>query len=54
MKYSSLALAAVALVALPTAPRAQDATMPAHTSAGLPYLTDGEIEAAGPSGRHPE
>ena len=44
MKYSLMALAAAALVVLPAAPRAQDAAMPAHTSTGLPYLTDSELK----------
>jgi AhpD family alkylhydroperoxidase len=44
MKYISIALVAAALLILPTAPRAQDAATPAHTSTGLPYLTDGQLK----------
>jgi AhpD family alkylhydroperoxidase len=44
MKYGFMALAMAALLVLPAAPRAQDAAMPAHTSTGLPYLTDSELK----------
>jgi AhpD family alkylhydroperoxidase len=44
MKSTSIALAAAAFLALPAAPQAQDAAKPAHTSTGLPYLTDGELK----------
>ena len=44
MKFTSIALAAAALFVLPAAPRAQDAAKPANTSAGLPYLTDGQLK----------
>src|SRR5271165_2010273 len=44
MKYISMALVAAALLIAPAAPRAQDAAPPAHTSTGLPYLTDGQLK----------
>jgi AhpD family alkylhydroperoxidase len=44
MRYTSMALVAAALLVLPTAPRAQDAAMPAHTSTGLPYLADSQLK----------
>jgi alkylhydroperoxidase family enzyme len=44
MKYGSITLVAAALLILPAASRAQDAAMPAHTSTGLPYLTDSQLK----------
>jgi AhpD family alkylhydroperoxidase len=44
MRYAFVAVVAAPLLILPTPPRAQDAVMPAHTSTGLPYLTDSELK----------
>jgi alkylhydroperoxidase family enzyme len=44
MKYGSITLVAVALLIAPVAPRAQTAAPPAHTSTGLPYLTDSQLK----------
>jgi AhpD family alkylhydroperoxidase len=44
MRYTFMALVAATLLVLPTAPRAQNAAMPAHTSTGLPYLADSQLK----------
>jgi alkylhydroperoxidase family enzyme len=44
MKFGSITLVAAAVLILPAASRAQNAAPPAHTSTGLPYLTDSQLK----------